>query len=224
MKILFVEDQKELRDILEKRLKKEYSVDACGDGETALDFLSVYSYDLVLLDIMLPKMDGISVLKWMRRRKISTPVLLLTAKSDIKDRVLGLDSGADDYLVKPFSYDELLARIRVLVRRNTNHLTSVLRVGDLEIDTVNKTVSRDGTPIALTAKEFRLLEYMMHHPGVLLSRDQLSQRAWDSTFEGGSNIVDVYIRYLRKKIDDGYTHKMIRTIRGQGYRLEEPEL
>ncbi len=224
MKILFVEDQKELRDILEKRLKKEYSMDSCGDGETALDFLSVYSYDLVLLDIMLPKMDGISVLKWMRRRKISTPVLLLTAKSDIKDRVLGLDSGADDYLVKPFSYDELLARIRVLVRRNTNHLTSVLRVGDLEIDTVNKTVSRDGTPIALTAKEFRLLEYMMHHPGVLLSRDQLSQRAWDSTFEGGSNIVDVYIRYLRKKIDDGYTHKMIRTIRGQGYRLEEPEL
>lgn len=224
MKILFVEDQKELRDILEKRLKKEYSMDSCGDGETALDFLSVYSYDLVLLDIMLPKMDGISVLKWMRRRKISTPVLLLTAKSDIKDRVLGLDSGADDYLVKPFSYDELLARIRVLVRRNTNHLTSVLRVGDLEIDTVNKTVSRDGNPIALTAKEFRLLEYMMHHPGVLLSRDQLSQRAWDSTFEGGSNIVDVYIRYLRKKIDDGYTHKMIRTIRGQGYRLEEPEL
>ncbi|HIR28643.1 MAG TPA: response regulator, partial [Candidatus Choladousia intestinigallinarum] len=140
MKILFVEDQKELRDILEKRLKKEYSMDSCGDGETALDFLSVYSYDLVLLDIMLPKMDGISVLKWMRRRKISTPVLLLTAKSDIKDRVLGLDSGADDYLVKPFSYDELLARIRVLVRRNTNHLTSVLRVGDLEIDTVNKTV------------------------------------------------------------------------------------
>ncbi|HIR14807.1 MAG TPA: response regulator transcription factor [Candidatus Choladousia intestinavium] len=223
MKILFVEDQKELRDILEKRLKKEYSVDACGDGETALDFLSVYSYDLVLLDIMLPKMDGMSVLKWMRRRNISTPVLLLTAKSDIKDRVRGLDSGADDYLVKPFSYEELLARIRVLVRRNSSQLTSVLKVGDLEIDTVSKTVTRQGNPITLTSKEFRLLEYMMHYPGILLSRDQLSQRAWDSTFEGGSNIVDVYIRYLRKKIDDGYEHKMIRTIRGQGYRLEEPE-
>ncbi len=223
MKILFVEDQKELRDILEKRLKKEYSVDACGDGETALDFLSVYSYDLVLLDIMLPKMDGMSVLKWMRRRNISTPVLLLTAKSDIKDRVRGLDSGADDYLVKPFSYEELLARIRVLVRRNSSQLTSVLKVGDLEIDTVSKTVTRQGNPITLTGKEFRLLEYMMHYPGILLSRDQLSQRAWDSTFEGGSNIVDVYIRYLRKKIDDGYEHKMIRTIRGQGYRLEEPE-
>ena len=223
MKILFVEDQKELRDILEKRLKKEYSVDACGDGETALDFLSVYSYDLVLLDIMLPKMDGMSVLKWMRRRNITTPVLLLTAKSDIKDRVRGLDSGADDYLVKPFSYEELLARIRVLVRRNSSQLTSVLKVGDLEIDTVSKTVTRQGNPITLTSKEFRLLEYMMHYPGILLSRDQLSQRAWDSTFEGGSNIVDVYIRYLRKKIDDGYEHKMIRTIRGQGYRLEEPE-
>ncbi len=223
MKILFVEDQQELRDILEKRLKKEYSVDACGDGETALDFLSVYSYDLVLLDIMLPKMDGMSVLKWMRRRNISTPVLLLTAKSDIKDRVRGLDSGADDYLVKPFSYEELLARIRVLVRRNSSQLTSVLKVGDLEIDTVSKTVTRQGNPITLTGKEFRLLEYMMHYPGILLSRDQLSQRAWDSTFEGGSNIVDVYIRYLRKKIDDGYEHKMIRTIRGQGYRLEEPE-
>ena len=223
MKILFVEDQQELRDILEKRLKKEYSVDACGDGETALDFLSVYSYDLVLLDIMLAKMDGMSVLKWMRRRNISTPVLLLTAKSDIKDRVRGLDSGADDYLVKPFSYEELLARIRVLVRRNSSQLTSVLKVGDLEIDTVSKTVTRQGNPITLTSKEFRLLEYMMHYPGILLSRDQLSQRAWDSTFEGGSNIVDVYIRYLRKKIDDGYEHKMIRTIRGQGYRLEEPE-
>ena len=218
-----MEDQQELRDILEKRLKKEYSVDACGDGETALDFLSVYSYDLVLLDIMLPKMDGMSVLKWMRRRNISTPVLLLTAKSDIKDRVRGLDSGADDYLVKPFSYEELLARIRVLVRRNSSQLTSVLKVGDLEIDTVSKTVTRQGNPITLTSKEFRLLEYMMHYPGILLSRDQLSQRAWDSTFEGGSNIVDVYIRYLRKKIDDGYEHKMIRTIRGQGYRLEEPE-
>lgn len=218
-----MEDQKELRDILEKRLKKEYSVDACGDGETALDFLSVYSYDLVLLDIMLPKMDGMSVLKWMRRRNISTPVLLLTAKSDIKDRVRGLDSGADDYLAKPFSYEELLARIRVLVRRNSSQLTSVLKVGDLEIDTVSKTVTRQGNPITLTSKEFRLLEYMMHYPGILLSRDQLSQRAWDSTFEGGSNIVDVYIRYLRKKIDDGYEHKMIRTIRGQGYRLEEPE-
>lgn len=223
MKILLVEDQEELREILEKRLKKEYSVDSCKDGESALDFLSVYTYDLVLLDIMLPRLDGLGVLKWMRQKKIATPVLLLTAKGDIKDRVRGLDSGADDYLVKPFSYEELLARIRVLVRRNTHQLTSLLKVGDLEADTVNKTVSRGGVPISLTAKEFKLLEYMMHHPNVLLTREQLGQRAWDSTFEGGSNIVDVYIRYLRKKIDEGFEYKMIRTIRGQGYRLEEPE-
>ena len=224
MKILLVEDQKDLREILEKRLKKEYSVDSCEDGEEALDFLSVYSYDIVLLDIMLPKLDGMEVLRRMRQRGMDTPVLLLTAKNDIKDRVLGLDSGADDYLVKPFSYEELLARIRVLTRRQTAHRTSRLQLGDLVIDTANKSVSRAGNPIVLTGKEFQLLEFMMHHPNMLLTRDQLAQRAWDSSFEGGSNIVDVYIRYLRRKIDDNYEHKMIRTIRGHGYRLEGPEV
>ena len=224
MKILLVEDQKDLREILEKRLKKEYSVDSCEDGEEALDFLSVYSYDIVLLDIMLPKLDGMEVLRRMRQRGMDTPVLLLTAKNDIKDRVLGLDSGADDYLVEPFSYEELLARIRVLTRRQTAHRTSRLQLGDLVIDTANKSVSRAGNPIVLTGKEFQLLEFMMHHPNMLLTRDQLAQRAWDSSFEGGSNIVDVYIRYLRRKIDDNYEHKMIRTIRGQGYRLEGPEV
>ena len=129
MKILLVEDQRELRDILEKRLKKEYSVDSCGDGAEALDFLSVYTYDIILLDIMLPKLGGMEVLRWVRRRNIDTPVLLLTAKTEIQDRVLGLDSGADDYLVKPFSYEELLARIRVLIRRRTSHRTSRLQVG-----------------------------------------------------------------------------------------------
>ena len=224
MKILLVEDQKDLREILEKRLKKEYSVDSCEDGEEALDFLSVYSYDIVLLDIMLPKLDGMEVLRRMRQRRMDTPVLLLTAKNDIKDRVLGLDSGADDYLVKPFSYEELLARIRVLTRRQTAHRTSRLQLGDLVIDTANKSVSRAGNPIVLTGKEFQLLEFMMHHPNMLLTRDQLAQRAWDSSFEGGSNIVDVYIRYLRRKIDVNYEYKMIRTIRGQGYRLEGPEV
>lgn len=224
MKILLVEDQKDLREILEKRLKKEYSVDSCEDGEEALDFLSVYSYDIVLLDIMLPKLDGMEVLRRMRQRGMDTPVLLLTAKNDIKDRVLGLDSGADDYLVKPFSYEELLARIRVLTRRQTAHRTSRLQLGDLVIDTANKSVSRAGNPIVLTGKEFQLLEFMMHHPNMLLTRDQLAQRAWDSSFEGSSNIVDVYIRYLRRKIDDNYEYKMICTIRGQGYRLEGPEV
>lgn len=220
MKILYVEDQKELRDLLVRRLQKEYSVDACGDGESALDYLAVYTYDVVLLDIMLPKMDGMAVLRWMRGRKIDTPVVMLTARGEIEDRVAGLDMGADDYLVKPFSYEELLARIRVVTRRNSSHRTSVLRVGDLTMDTASRSVARAGRAVTLTSKEYMILEYMMHHPNMLLTRGQLEERAWDSSFEGGSNIVDVYIRYLRKKIDDGFEKKMIQTVRGQGYRLE----
>lgn len=220
MRILYVEDQKELRELLSERLKKEYSVDTCGDGESALDYLAVYTYDIVLLDIMLPKLDGIDVLKWMRSRQIDFPVILLTAKGAIEDRVAGLDCGADDYLVKPFSYEELLARIRVLTRRKSSHLTSRLVVEDLVMDTALHTVSRAGNPISLTNKEYMLLEYMMYHPNMLLTRAQLEERAWDSTFEGGSNIVDVYIRYLRRKIDTGYDKKMIQTVRGRGYRLE----
>ena len=219
MKILLVEDQKDMREILCKRLRKEYSVDSCEDGTEAVDYLSVYTYDIVLLDVMLPKMSGIDVLKWMRNKKIETPVLMLTALGSIEDRVNGLDSGADDYLVKPFSYEELMARIRVLTRRHSRQLTSVLEVEDLKIDTVTKAVTRAGKVISLTAKEYMLLEYMMHHPYVILTRAQLEQRAWDSNFEGGSNIVDVYIRYLRRKIDDNCEVKLIQTIRGRGYRL-----
>lgn len=220
MRILYVEDEKDLRELLTRRLKKLYSVDSCEDGDAALDYLAVYPYDVVLLDIMLPKRNGISVLQWMRQKKITTPVLLLTAKDSIEDRVLGLDCGADDYLVKPFSYEELLARIRVLTRRSSQHLTSQLTVGDLVMDTSLHTVTRAGQPIQLTHKEYMLLEYLMHHPNVLLTRSQLAEQAWDSSFEGGSNIVDVYIRYLRRKIDDGFEQKMIQTIRGMGYRLE----
>lgn len=203
MRILYVEDEQELRVLLQKRLQKEYSVDACEDGEMALDYLKVYTYEIVILDIMLPKINGLEVLKWMRGNKIATPVILLTAKDSIKDRVTGLDNGADDYLVKPFAYDELLARIRALTRRKSNHLTSYLQVGDLVMDLASHTVTRAGNIIQLTSKEYRILEYMMHHPNILLSRAQLEEQAWDSSFEGGSNIVDVYIRYLRKKIDDG---------------------
>lgn len=220
MRILYVEDEKDLRELLAKRLKKDYSLDSCPDGESALDYLSIYKYDVVILDIMLPKLDGIGVLKWMRNRRIDTPVLLLTAKSAVEDRVAGLDSGADDYLVKPFSYDELLARIRVLARRKSNQLTAKLVVGDLVMDTALHSVTRGGNAVSLTNKEYMLLEYMMYHPNVLLTRAQLENRAWDSSFEGESNIVDVYIRYLRRKIDDGHEKKMIQTVRGQGYRLE----
>lgn len=221
MKILYVEDEKELREVLHKRLQKSYSVDVCANGEDAIDYLSVYTYDIVILDIMMPVMDGMEVLRWMRQRKIETPVIFLTAKDGIEDRVTGLDNGADDYLVKPFSYDELMARIRVLSRRNTSHLTSCLKVGELEMDISNHTVTRCGKDIVLTAKEFKILEYMMYNPNILLTRSQLEEQAWDSSFEGGSNIVDVYIRYLRRKIDDGYEKKMICTVRGAGYKLVE---
>lgn len=220
MKILYVEDQEELRELLRKRLQKEYSVDACEDGEEAMDYLRVYNYDIVILDIMLPKVNGIEVLHWMRANKIETPVLLLTAKDSIEDRVTGLDAGADDYLVKPFAYEELLARIRVLTRRKSGHLTACLRVGDLEMNLASRKVTRAGKEINLTSKEYKILEYMMYHPDMLLSRTQLEEQAWDSSFEGGSNIIDVYIRYLRRKIDDGYEVKMIQTVRGAGYKLE----
>ena len=199
MKILIVEDEKDIRDLLVKRLKKHYSVDACEDGESALDYIRVYTYDAIVLDIMLPKIDGIQVLKHIRNAGNDVPVIMLTAKGEIEDRVAGLDAGADDYLIKPFAFDELLARLRVMTRRKASAKQTTLSAGDLILDTVSKTVTRAGNPINLTAKEYMLLEYMMLHPNITLTRNQLEQQAWNSRFEGGSNIIDVYIRYLRKK-------------------------
>lgn len=221
MKILIVEDEKDLRTILEKRLKKLYTVDSCKDGEEALSYLDVYTYDLILLDIMLPKIDGLSVLKTLRNRKIKTPVILLTAKNMVEDRVRGLDTGADDYLIKPFAFDELLARIRVLLRRTSDNTTNTIQVGDLVLHTQSRSVTRGDKQIELTHKEYQLLEYMMHNPNIILTRNQLEQRICDQSYQGGSNLIDVYIRYLRKKIDDGFEVKMIKTIRGTGYKLEE---
>ena len=178
--------------------------------------------DIILLDIMLPKIDGITLLKWLRNQKKTTPVLLLTAKSSIEERVNGLDSGADDYLIKPFAFEELQARLRVLLRRNiAADPSDILIYEDLVMDTKKKKVSRNGKEISLTTKEYKLLQYMMRNPGHVLSRDQLEQRGWDSTFEGGSNIIDVYIRYLRKKIDSNYEKKLIHTVYGKGYCLGE---
>lgn len=223
MKILIVEDEKGIRDLLVKRLKKHYSVDACEDGESALDYIRVYTYDAIVLDIMLPKIDGIQVLKHIRNAGNDVPVIMLTAKGEIEDRVAGLDAGADDYLIKPFAFDELLARLRVMTRRKASAKQTTLSAGDLILDTVSKTVTRAGNPINLTAKEYMLLEYMMLHPNITLTRNQLEQQAWNSRFEGGSNIIDVYIRYLRKKIDTGYGVKRIKTVYGMGYRLEVQE-
>ena len=223
MKILIVEDEKGIRDLLVKRLKKHYSVDACEDGESALDYIRVYTYDAIVLDIMLPKIDGIQVLKHIRNAGNDVPVIMLTAKGEIEDRVAGLDAGADDYLIKPFAFDELLARLRVMTRRKASAKQTTLSAGDLILDTVSKTVTRAGNPINLTAKEYMLLEYMMLHPNITLTRNQLEQQAWNSRFEGVSNIIDVYIRYLRKKIDTGYDVKRIKTVYGMGYRLEVQE-
>lgn len=219
MKVLIVEDEMDLRNILEKRLKKLYKVDACKDGEEALDFLDIYTYDIILLDIMLPKVDGLKVLRTIRQKRIETPVILLTAKNQVEDRVNGLDAGADDYLVKPFAFEELLARIRVLLRRNSSQVSNVLTAGELTLHMEKRMVERAGREISLTQKEYMLLEYMMLHPNMILTRSQLEQRVCDQSYEGGSNLVDVYIRYLRRKIDEGYEVKMIQTVRGSGYML-----
>ena len=220
MRILVVEDEKSLNELIVKKLKHEhYSVDSCFRGDDATDYLSGTVYDAVILDIMLPGMSGIEVLSWLRSRENATPVLLLTAKDSIEDRVTGLDAGADDYLIKPFAFDELLARIRVLIRRNSKGVTNIFTVDDLTVDCDARTVSRGGIPISLSSKEFSILECLIRQSGTVLSRDRISSHIWNYDYEGGSNIVDVYIRYLRKKIDDGHDTKLIHTVRGAGYVL-----
>lgn len=222
MRILIAEDEKSLNRIMVSRLKEEhYSVDACFDGEEALDYIAGAEYDAVILDIMMPKKDGLSVLRTLRRQNKSVPVLLLTAKDSIEDRVRGLDAGANDYLVKPFAFEELLARIRVLLRKPADTPKSCYRVGDLEVHVDTHQVLRGGREIQLSGKEFSLLRYMIQNEGMVLSREKLEQHLWNYDYAGGSNVIDVYIRYLRKKIDDGYEKKLIHTVRGAGYVLKE---
>ena len=224
MRILVVEDEKNLNDLIVKKLKLEhYSVDACLRGDDALDYLMCTSYDAVILDIMLPGVSGLEILSRLRGSKNAVPVLLLTARDSIDDRVAGLDAGADDYLVKPFAFDELLARIRVLIRRNSKGVSNVFTVSDLTVDCDTRTVTRGGTPISLSSKEFAVLECLVRQAGTVLTRDRISNHIWNYDYEGGSNIVDVYIRYLRKKIDDGHDVKLIHTVRGAGYVLRAEE-
>ena len=220
MRILIVEDEIDLQNILVKRLSLEnYSVDACDNGNDAIHYIRMTSYDLVILDIMLPGANGLQVLQTIRAEHNSTPVLLLTAKDAIEDRVAGLDLGADDYLVKPFAFDELLARMRVLTRRQIGSTTNLYQIDDLIVDSNKQKVSRAGNLIELSSKEFAILEYMIRNKDVVLTRDKIEQHVWNYDYEGGSNIIDVYIRYLRKKIDSGYETKLIHTIRGAGYVL-----
>lgn len=222
MRILLAEDEDDLRKVTVKRLKAEgFGVDGCRDGQEALEYLDAADYNLVILDIMMPRLDGLSVLRKLRKGGNPVPVLLLTAKDAVSDRVQGLDAGADDYLTKPYAFEELLARIRALVRRNSTEKSDVLTVGDLSVELSTKRVMRGGKEILLSAKEFNLLETLMRHKGRVLSRAQLENQVWDFGFEGSSNIVDVYIRYLRRKVDDPFEKKLIHTIRGAGYVLKE---
>ena len=221
MRILVVEDEVNLNDIIVKKLKLEhYGVDSCFDGKEALDYIFYAEYDVILLDIILPKLDGFEVLKKIRNKNIKTPVLLLTARDGIEDRVQGLDFGADDYLVKPFAFDELLARIRVLLRRNTDNASNIFTLSNLTVNCNSHEVFRDNTSIKLSTREFTILEYMIRNKEKVLSREKIEQHIWDYNYEGGTNVVDVYIRYLRKKIDDNFSPKLIHTIRGIGYILK----
>ena len=222
MRLLIAEDEKDLNKILTERLKEEhYSVDSCYDGQEALDYLASAEYDAVILDIMMPVTDGLSVLKTMRRKDDSTPVLLLTAKDGIEDRVQGLDAGANDYLVKPFAVEELLARVRVLLRKPAETPKTCYQVADLEVHMDTRKVLRGEQEVKLSGKEFALLRYMIQNAGIVLSRDRLEEHLWNFDYAGGSNVIDVYIRYLRKKIDEGHEPKLIHTVRGAGYVLKD---
>lgn len=222
MRVLVVEDEPALNGLLAKQLKAaHYSVDSCADGLDAEDYLRGAEYDAVVLDIMLPGQSGLALLRKMRAAGDKTPVLLLTARDSVEDRVAGLDAGADDYLVKPFAFEELAARLRVLLRRASGSVSDVFTVGDLTVDCAARTVRRAGQPVALSAREFDILEYLARNAGVVLSRDKIGRHVWNYDYEGGSNVVDVYIRYLRKKLDDGFPAKLIHTVRGAGYVLRE---
>ena len=220
---MLAEDEKELNDLVRKTLEDEgYAVDSVFDGDSALEYLSSTPYDIALLDIMMPGRDGIVVLREYRKSGGKAPILILTARDAVEDRVGGLDAGADDYLVKPFMFPELLARIRVLLRRNTTSASSsVLECGDLVMDTSSHAVRRRGRKIDLSAKEYSILEYMMRNQGAVLGRESFRSHIWSWDYDGESNVIDVYIRYLRKKIDDGESVKLIHTIRGAGYMLKD---
>jgi len=220
MRLLVVEDEKKLNELITKKLKKEYyGVDSCFDGEEAVRYVEGTEYDAVILDIMLPKLDGFEVIKRIRAKKNKVPILLLTARDNIDDKVKGLDYGADDYLVKPFIFEELMARIRVLLRRNSGNADNVITVANLKVDLDAKTVFRDSVLIKLSGREYSILEYLIRNKGKILPRERIEDHIWNYEYEGGTNVIDVYIRYLRKKIDDSYTPKLIHTIRGLGYVL-----
>ena len=222
MRILVVEDEKRLNRIISEALEDEgYSVDSCFNGLDALDYAAGADYDVIILDIMMPRMDGLEVVRRLRAGGNSTPVLFLTARDSVADRVTGLESGGDYYLVKPFDFQELMAVVRVMTRKYTGNRSNVYTIADLRLDATAKTVTRAGKNIELTAKEFALLEYMLRNKGVVLSREMIENNLWNYDYEGGTNVVDVYVGYLRKKMDTGFDRKLIHTVWGAGWVLKE---
>ena len=220
MRLLVVEDDKAVASFVKRGLESEqYAVDVAADGEDAQALIEAASFDLIILDLVLPKVDGLDVLKCVRTRKPSPPVLILSGRARVEDRVKGLDLGADDYLTKPFSFSELSARVRALMRRNPNSFDIILRVGDLELDRAERVVRRAGRRIDLTPREFALLEYLMRNAGRPVTRAMIIEHVWNFSFDTMTNVVDVYINYLRKKVDQGLEHKLIHTVRNVGYEL-----
>ena len=222
MRILVVEDEKNLNRIISEAMEDEgYSVDRCFNGQDGLDYALGTDYDVIILDIMMPRMDGLEMVRRLRKNGSSTPVLFLTARDRVADRVQGLESGGDYYLVKPFDFQELMAVVRVMTRKYTGNRSNIYTLADLTLDATAKTVTRAGRNIDLTAKEFSLLEYMMRNRGVVLSREMIENNLWNYDYEGGTNVVDVYVGYLRKKMDTGFDKKLIHTVWGTGWVLRE---
>ena len=222
MRLLVVEDEKYLNKTIAERLSKQgYTVDSCFDGEDALYYIENADYDGIVLDVMMPKVNGFEVLSIIRGKKILTPVLMLTAKDADEDVIMGLDTGANDYLTKPFSFDILCARIRAMLRVKENVTGSVLDIADLSVDTNTRTVKRGDTVIELSSKEYSILEYLMRNKGIIVSKEKIEENIWNYDYEGTSDVIKVYIHHLRKKIDDGYEKKILHTVKNVGYVIKE---
>ncbi len=222
MRILLVEDEKQMASFIKRGLKEQnYAVDVACDGEGGLFLAEINPYDLIILDLILPGKDGMSVCRELREKHVDVPILMLTAKDNLKDKVSGLDAGADDYLTKPFAFAEFLARVRVLLRRQRWDKTTTLTVADLELDQLTHEVKRSGKKIELTATEYALLEYLMLNKNQVVTRTMISEHVWEQDFDSFSNVINVYVNYLRKKIDAGFSKKLIHSIRGKGYLIKE---
>lgn len=222
MRILLIEDEKRMANFIHRGLKEEhYTVDVANEGEQGLFLAEINPYDLIILDMMLPGKDGITISKELRKKQVNSPILMLTARNSVKDKVLGLDAGVDDYLTKPFAFDELLARVRALLRRQTPNKTTILKAADLELNQLTHKVKRADKEIILTSKEYALLEYMMIHADQVVTRTMISEHVWKEDFDSFTNVIDVYIKYLRNKIEKNSKKQLIHTIRGTGYILKE---